>query len=203
MMQVPPLETQRLTIRPFNMDDLDALHQILDSHQDLGAEGAKTRHEREKWLQWTILSYEELAKLKQPPYGDRAIVLKQKQQVIGACGFVPSFGPFGQLPAGGTGSTDAAIHFNLPECGLFYALSRAYQRQGYATEAAQALIDYAFTQLRLKRIVATTTYENVTSIGVMRKVGMRIEQNPYSDPFWFQVVGILENGLPNSLQTGP
>jgi hypothetical protein len=124
-MHVPPLETQRLMIRPFSMDDLDAIHQILDL--DLGTEGAKTHQEREKWLQWTILS----------------------------------------------------------------------------TEATQALIDYAFTQLQLKRIVATTTYENVASIGVMRKLGMHIEQNPYPDPPWFQVIGLLENRPANSLQTKP
>ena len=197
MLHVPPLETQRLMIRPCRMDDLDALHQILDL--DLGTEGAKTHYEREKWLQWTVLSYEELAKLNQPPYGDRAIVLKQKQQVIGVCGFVPCLAPFGQLPAYSSVSTD---RFNVPEYGLFYALSSAYQRQGYATEAVQALIDYAFTQLRLKRIVATTTYENVASMGVMRKVGMCIEENPYSDPPWFQVVGILENQPAYSQQTG-
>src|SRR5439155_21972537 len=113
--------------------------------------------------------------------------------VIGACGFVPSFGPFGQLPSGKATNQQAEVHFNSPEFGLYYALSPSYQRQGYATEATRALIDYAFTQLSLKRIVATTTYGNVASMGVMRKVGMRIEKNPFPDPPWFQVVGILEN----------
>ena len=92
-MRIPPLETERLVICPFIMDDLDAIHQLLDidlSEAEFGTEGATTRSERERWLQWTIASYEELAKLYQPPYGDRAIVLKQTQQVIGACGFVPS-----------------------------------------------------------------------------------------------------------------
>jgi [ribosomal protein S5]-alanine N-acetyltransferase len=98
-------------------------------------------------------------------------------------------------------SQGAVAYFNSPEIGLFYALSPAHQRQGYATEASQALIDYAFTQLQLKRMVATTTYENVASIAVMRKVGMRIEKNPSPDPPWFQVVGILENRPVNSLQT--
>jgi len=206
MMRVPPLETDRLLIRPFTMADLDAIHQILDLDlltADFGTEGASTRQEREHWLQWTILSYEALASLNQPPYGDRAVVLKQTQQVIGACGFVPCFAPFGQLPAWHSASYDAVVHFNSPEFGLFYALSPAYQRQGYATEAARALIDYAFTQLQLKRIVATTTYENVASIGVMRKVGMRIEKNPHPDPPWFQVVGILENRPAHSPQPGP
>jgi len=204
MMRVPPLETERLVIRPFTTEDLDDIHQILDIDlmtADFGTGGALTRQEREQWLQWTILSYEELAKLNQPPYGDRAVVLKQTQQIIGACGFVPSFAPFGQLLSLHSASHDAGAHFNSPAFGLFYAFSPAYQRQGYATEATQALIDYAFRELQLKRIVATTTYENVASIAVMRKVGMRIEKNLYLDPPWFQVVGILENSPIHSLQT--
>ena len=87
MVRVPPLETERLVIRPFTMADLDDIHRILDIDlmtADFGTEGDNTRNEREQWLQWTILSYEALAKLNQPPYGDRAIVLKQTQQVIGA-----------------------------------------------------------------------------------------------------------------------
>jgi len=159
MMRVPPLETERLVIRPFTIEDLDDIHRILDIDlmiADFGTEGAITRQEREQWLQWTILSYEELARLNQPPYGDRAIVLKQTQQIIGACGFVPSFAPFRQLLSA---SHDAGAHFNSPAFGLFYAFSPAYQRQGYATEATQALSDYAFRELHLKCIVATTTYE--------------------------------------------
>jgi RimJ/RimL family protein N-acetyltransferase len=75
---------------------------------------------------------------------------------------------------------------------LFYAVSPAYRRQGFATEAAQALADYAFRRLRLKRIVATTDYGNAASIGVMRSLGMRVERNPLAEPPWLQVVGILE-----------
>jgi predicted acetyltransferase len=70
-----------------------------------------------------------------------------------------------------------------------------FRGQGYATEAAQALVDYAFQYLQLKRIVATTTYENAASMGVMRKIGMRIVKNPYSEPPWLQIVGVLENDI--------
>ena len=195
-MRVPPLETERLVIRPFVMDDLDAIHQLLDTdlaEADFGTEGATSRDERAQWLRWTILNYEELAKLYQPPYGDLAIVLKSTQEFIGACGYVQSFGPFGQLPSFSSQTQDASMHLNLPEFGLFYALSPSHQGQGYATEATKALIQYAFAQLALRRIIATTTYDNEASMSVMRKVGMRIEKNPYSEPPWFQVVGILEN----------
>jgi ribosomal-protein-alanine N-acetyltransferase len=197
-MLVPPLETERLIIRPFTMNDLDSIHQLLDvdlSTAEFGTEGVLAREERQQWLQWTILNYEALSRLNQPPYGDRAVVLKQTEQVIGACGFVPCFAPFGQLPALRSANEDTGAHLNSTEFGLFYAFSPAYQRQGYATEATKALIGYAFAQLRLRRVVATTTYENAASIAVMRKVGMQIEKNPYPDPPWFQVVGLLENRL--------
>ena len=55
------------------------------------------------------------------------------------------------------------------------------------------MIDYAFQHLRVKRIVATTTFENTASMGVMRKLLMRIEKNPRAKPPWLQAVGVLEN----------
>jgi RimJ/RimL family protein N-acetyltransferase len=196
MRSMPLLDTERLLIRPFEMDDLEAIHRILDIElrdADFGNEGAKTLGERRQWLHWTILNYEELAKLYQPPYGDRAIVRKQDKRLIGACGFVPCLAPFGQLPSFSTTEGSAAGDYFSAEFGLFYAIAPACQRQGYAVEATRAMIAYVFTELRLPRIVATTTYDNAASIAVMRKVGMRIERNPYSAPPWFQMVGILEN----------
>ncbi len=190
------LETERLIIRPFTMADLERVYHILDvelGDADLGYENAKTRGEREKWLRWTIMSYEELAKLYQPPYGDRAVRLRQTDQLIGVCGYVPCLGPFGQLPSLHPPTEAARTDLYTTELGLFYAFSPAFQGQGYATEAARAMVGYAFRQLHLKRVVATTTYENVASIRVMEKLGMRIEKNPYPDPPWFQVVGILDH----------
>jgi len=178
------------------MEDLDAIHQILDielKDADFGSEAAKTLDERAQWLQWTIMGYEQFARLYQPPYGERAVVLKGAGQLIGACGFVPCLDRFEQLPAFSAITSASSGGFTTPEFGLFYAIAPAYQRQGYASEAAQAMMDYAFRVLGLKRIIATTSYVNTASIGVMRKLGMRIEKNPFPDPPWLQVVGILEN----------
>jgi hypothetical protein len=41
--------------------------------------------------------------------------------------------------------------------------------------------------------LATTEYDNAASLGVMRKLGMKIDRNPRSQPPWLQAVGILEN----------
>jgi RimJ/RimL family protein N-acetyltransferase len=196
MLPMPTLETERLLIRPFAVDDLEAIHQLLDidlREADFGSEKPQTRDARRQWLHWTVLSYAELAKLYQPPYGDRAVVLKQDNRLIGACGFVPCLAPFGQLSVFPSTSDSAARRSYSTEFGLFYAIAPAYQRQGYATEASKALIAYAFDELKLQRIVATTTHTNTASIGVMQKVGMQIVKNPYPDPPWLQVVGVLED----------
>jgi RimJ/RimL family protein N-acetyltransferase len=178
------------------MDDLHPIHRLLDvelREVELGTVGAQTLHERAEWLQWTILSYTQLAKLYQPPYGERAIEHKHMQQLIGACGFVPCLDAFEQCTEFSPALRPSPRWLSTPEFGLFYAITPAFQGQGYATEAAQALVDYAFHYLRLKRIVATTTYENAASMGVMRKLGMRLARNLYQEPPWLQIVGVLEN----------
>ncbi len=189
---MPPVETERLVIRPLVMDDLNAVHHLLEIDLKMDT---LTRDERRRWLEWSVLNYEQLARIYQPPYGERAVVLKETSQLIGAVGFVPSYIAAGKLlyyqsleqqPFGTNG--------HMPEMGLFYAFASAYQKQGYATEAVHAMIDYAFRQMNLRRIVATTEFDNERSQAVMRRVGMRIEKNPTpGDPPYLEIVGILEN----------
>src|SRR5690349_3812981 len=124
MTRMPPLGTARLLIRPFVIEDLEPLHQILDvelSEADFGTEGAQSLDERREWLQWTVLNYDQLAKLYQPPYGDRAIVLKQTGLLIGAIGYVPCLGPFWQLPGFAAGPSIATRPGFTAEFGLYYA----------------------------------------------------------------------------------
>ena len=185
---MPPLETERLRIRPFGLDDLDAVHRLLD--REVGPEGALGRDERERWLRWTVLGYRQLAQLYQPPYGDRAITLRDTGTLIGACGYVPSLAPFDQIPE--LGRSDGRPRGFTPEVGLFWALAPAHRGRGYATEAGRALLDHGFDSLGLARIVATTTHDNLASAAVMRRLGMRITRNPHPDPPWLQVVGYLD-----------
>lgn len=56
-----------------------------------------------------------------------------------------------------------------------YSLNSAYWRQGYATEAARAVVDVGFKVLGLHRIWADCDVDNVGSWGVMEKLGMRRE----------------------------
>jgi RimJ/RimL family protein N-acetyltransferase len=186
-MRVPPLETARLLIREFVHGDLESVHQLLDSE----LAQSSTRKDRERWLSWTCLGYDELARLHQPPYGDRALALKGTGQLIGLCGYVPCLDAFAQLAALRHAPAPAPPGLFSAEVGLHWAVAPAHRRCGYATEAARALIDYGFDQLALWRLVATTERTNQASIGVMRKLGMAIGRNPYPEPAWLQVVGII------------
>jgi ribosomal-protein-alanine N-acetyltransferase len=185
--QMEILETRRLLIRQFVMEDLAGIHGVLSAAFKTDA----TVDDLIPWLRWSVMNYDQLSRLRQPPYGDRAVVLKESGQVIGSVGFVPCLMPFGQLPyfaARGFMPRSSSTEF-----GLFWAVDPEHQRRGYATEAARAMIDAAFKRLRLGRIVATTDYDNIASQGVMRNLDMRIERNPMAEPEWMQVVGILEN----------
>lgn len=190
------LETSRLVIRPFTIDDLQSIHQILDHElqdSDFGNEGSQTFEVRTRWLQWTLLNYEQLSKLKQPPYGERAIVQKDSKELIGICGYVPCLDCFEQLCDFNQTEKPAYQSLATTEFGLFYAISKSFQGFGFATEAAVAMTTYAFEHLHVKRIIATTTYDNAASVNVMRKLGMHLKKNPLSSPAWLQVVGVLNN----------
>jgi [ribosomal protein S5]-alanine N-acetyltransferase len=190
-MRMPVLTTERLLIRPFTLDDLEPILQILDESPEGTLNGVESFQARRAWLEWTVANEQELAKLLQPPYGDRAIVRREDDVLVGACGFVPELKPFGLLPSFPRTAGDPSLY--IPQMGLFWTIGSRYRRAGYATEAATAMIDYAFHTLRLARIVASTDNDNVASMGVMRRLGMRLEQNPHPEPPWFQMCGVLEN----------
>lgn len=190
-LDVPALTTQRLVIRPFTPDDLDEAVQVLDD-DIYGPAPADARATRERWLAWTVLSYEQLARLYQPPYGDRAVTLRATGEMIGAVGYTPCLHPFGQL---GTFMQAPPMRHSA-EVGLYWAIAPRHRGQGYAAEAGAALVRFAFDELHLQRIVATTEYDNHASQRVMSKLGMRLERNPLAGPPWLQVVGVLEYATP-------
>ncbi len=190
------LETKRIMIRSFTIDDLQSIHQILDHElqdSDFGNEGSQTLEERQRWLQWTLLNDEQLSKLHQPPYGERAIVEKETSKLIGICGYVPCLDCFEQLCDFNQTDKFTAQSLTTTEFGLFYAISKSFQGLGFGTEAAAAMVAYAFEHLQVKRIIATTTYDNAASINVMRKLGMDLKKNSLLTPSWLQVVGVLDN----------
>src|SRR4051812_39339363 len=112
----------------------------------------RTEQEIRDWLihrQWQARNADEL--------GFLAVVRKSDQQLMGLVALqlcVATWLRFAETP-------DTPFHPLIVE--LSYALGRVYQRQGYATEACQAVIEYGFTEMGLPRLTNGVVPENVTS----------------------------------------
>lgn len=191
MRAMPVLESDRLRIRPLTPDDIPVVFHL---HQSIGwldpAQSTAGQKEAVRdYVMWCSLNHAQLARLYQPPYGDRAVEHTASGQLIGLCGLVPYVDPLGVFPYFG-GQPDGRAR---SETGLFWAIAASHQGQGYATETARALIHYALHSLNLHHIIATTDHANLASQRVMEKAGMRLERNPFPDPPWLQVLGIAKN----------
>ena len=85
-----------------------------------------------------------------------AVTLESNHQLIGTCGI--------RMASAGTHEGD-----------IGYELSPKHWSQGYATEAARAMVQFGFTELRLHRIWSWCIADNVRSARVLEKLGMRLE----------------------------
>ncbi len=62
------------------------------------------------------------------------------------------------------------------EVEIAYALARDFWGQGLASEAAAAILRYAFEQLNITRLICLIIPENTASARVAEKIGMTLER---------------------------
>ena len=77
-----------------------------------------------------------------------------------------------------------------PETGtllLGFSVLPAFSGMGYATEAAWALLEWAFGQAGVRRVAARAFPDNAASLRVLEKLGMRRVDDP-ADPY-YEAVG--------------
>jgi [ribosomal protein S5]-alanine N-acetyltransferase len=71
------------------------------------------------------------------------------------------------------GSYRVTLSEDGTEAEIGYSLNPRYWHRGYATEAAKRLVDYLVRELQVREIFATSRPENVASVRVLEKLGMR------------------------------
>jgi RimJ/RimL family protein N-acetyltransferase len=79
------------------------------------------------------------------------------------------------------------------EAGLGYIMHRPYWRRGYALECAQAISAWAFAVLDQRSVIATIRPENLPSIAVARKLGMRPDPRTTTIAGFHHLVYVLLN----------
>ena len=145
----PSLHTARLRLRPFNDADADSLFALHSSTH--------------------VMRYWDSA-----PWHDRA----RSDRFIAVCGRIADEGTGARVAidrasdgafVGWCGLIDWDPDFRSASLG--YCLDEAMWGHGYATEAAHAVLEWAFDTLDLNRVQAETDTRNVASARVLEKIG--------------------------------
>jgi RimJ/RimL family protein N-acetyltransferase len=72
----------------------------------------------------------------------------------------------------GLHAVDFEAHFT-PATEIAWRLDYGYWGQGYATEAAQAVLKHAHTELNIPEVVAFAVHDNMRALHIMEKIGMQ------------------------------
>jgi [ribosomal protein S5]-alanine N-acetyltransferase len=151
---VSVLETERLVLRHLTKSDAAFIQELVNDPDWLRYIGNKNVHSSEDAVRY--LREGPLEMYRRHGHGFYAMQLKPRGESIGICGLIRREG--------------------LEEVDLCFAVLPSYRRQGYATEAAAATLEYAKQVMKLKRVLAITTPDNPVSARLLEKLGMRLEK---------------------------
>jgi RimJ/RimL family protein N-acetyltransferase len=148
------LETERLALREFRLEDAEFVLQLLNEPSFLrfiGDKGVRTIEDARNYLlKGPIESYRRFG------FGLYLAALRADGTPIGMCGLVKREG--------------------LPDVDVGFALRSRYWSRGYAAEASAAVLDYGKRILNLARIVAIVNPDNQASITVLERIGLKFER---------------------------
>lgn len=156
MNQVLYIETQRLELLPCSLE----VAQAAVAKNNIWVEKLLTAYVSEDWYQADVQGFlpTYIQMLEADPsllgYGVWLMIRTEDSTLVGDLGFL------------GKVEDEECLEIG-------YEVLTAYRNQGFATEAVQALVDFAFTQLGAKKIIAHTPQDNVASIRVVEQLGMQ------------------------------
>jgi len=151
------LETNRLILRELNSSDAKSFYDLNSNSNVIkytGDSAFKSLEEAREFLE-NYLDY------KLNGYGRWAVIDKITNKFIGWCGL-----KFGEMK----NETDIGFRFFEEEW-----------NKGYATESAVACVHYGFEKLKLKRIIGRAMKDNIGSIKVLEKIGLKYEEDTEFD----------------------
>ena len=158
-----PIETERLLIRPFTMDDVEAVYREIYTSSEVW--GPKSKEDAADGVMMAMLMSRSPD---DAPWAKRAVVLKEEGTFIGQVRLSPSHNYFYRW------EEEPNPRYNELEVELAFAFGKQYWGQSYAYEASVAMIRYAFDELNLRRLVNGTGDDNLRSIALHQRLGFRI-----------------------------
>lgn len=147
------LETERLILREVEHGDAEFILDLLNQHtfkRYIGDRGVRTLEQAENYIRTRFTnSYRDHG------FGLYLMELASGATPIGLCGFVK--------------------RDTLPDPDIGFALLPRYERQGYAFEAATAMMVYGREKLSLRKVLAITTIDNESSGRLLGKIGLAFD----------------------------
>lgn len=148
------LETERLSLRWLTPDDAAFMFELVTDPswvEFIGDRGLKTHEDARAYItEKYVASYE------RDGFGLYAVELKGAGTPVGICGLIKREG--------------------LEDVDVGFAFLPRYAGLGYASESAAAVMAHGRTAFGIGRIVAITTPNNLRSIRVLEKAGLRFER---------------------------
>jgi RimJ/RimL family protein N-acetyltransferase len=169
-----PVHTDRLTLRPATRADLPRLYAL------------RSRPGVSHWLTQAPSSYDDYAARNDTPARlGSTLVVERGGELVGDL-YLSVESPWSQLEA----KDDAAQSLGV----VGWCIDPAHAGQGLATEAAMELLRLLFDDLGVRRVVAGAFADNLASVRVMQKIGMRQETRGVRDQLhrelgWLDGVG--------------
>ncbi|MEP1032006.1 GNAT family N-acetyltransferase [Ekhidna sp.] len=143
------METERLQLRLIKPDDAEFLHRLMNNakwHKMIGDRGVYSAADALKYMKDRMDP-----DLDKKGFVNHVMIHKESGELVGTCSLHNREGVDG--------------------IDIGYALLPQYERKGYATEGAKAMVELAFNRYQLDQVNAITTSENVGSCRVLERLG--------------------------------
>ena len=169
------IETDRLLIRPFKMEDIEPSYTMnLDTEVSryTGDGGVVSKKEIERRIVENVFGdYEKYG------FGRLAVELKGENKFIGFTGL--------------------KYLEDMDEVDLGFRFMKEYWGKGIATESAKACVNLGFEKLGLGRIIAMVLPENLGSIRVLEKLNFEYEKDIIEDNQLAKIYSLNNKNAPN------
>lgn len=165
------IETERLLIRPFTLEDIEPAYKMnldADVSRYTSDGGVVNKEELERRIVENVFGdYEKHG------YGRLAVELKVENKFIGFTGL--------------------KYLEDMDEVDLGYRFIKKYWGMGIATEAGRASLKFGFDSLNLDRIIGLVVPENIGSIRVLEKLNFKFEKDLYENDLLIKLYYLLNN----------
>lgn len=162
---MPQVITNRLKVITFEVEMIKALLEEPEQLAEMIPYGVPAEYPMDVYKQFFPYKIERFTEQPEENVWEGLIINKESQMVIGDIGYKGSPNEKGEINLG-------------------YSVLPRFQGQGFATEAAAAMVEWGLEQPGVQKVTATCSLENIASIRVLQKAGLKQLREDEKKIYW-------------------